>query len=39
VGIGLILPTGIHWKVASIVRRREIPGEEFWEFGAAFQKM
>jgi hypothetical protein len=39
VGIGLILPTGINWKIASVVRRREIPGEEFWEFGAAFQKM
>jgi len=36
IGVGLILPLTIKWKLARLVRCRKIPQEEFWEFGAAF---
>lgn len=36
--VGVHLPNGtIRWFRGDIVRRREIPGEEFFDYGVAFQ--
>lgn len=36
--VGIELPDGRQaWFQADIVRAREVPGEEFWEYGVAFR--